>query len=92
MWLVRKKTYLNNIYYYVQNNEFDDYEEAQKQFLQDKNDLLEENDFEEFVGQDWNDENINALDQALKEEGMGGAEKDYVEIDGGYVSLEKINS
>jgi len=92
MWLVRKKTYLNNIYYNIQNDNFDSYEKAQEDFLQAKDNLLEENDFEEFVAQDWVDENINALDQALREEGMGGAEKDYVEIDGGYVSLEKINS
>ena len=88
MYLVRTVTNCNTTDK-VDNETFKRYSDARLIFEQRKDDLLAENDFDEFIGQEWNDENIKNLDQALKEEGLGGAEKDYVEIDGSSVSLEE---
>lgn len=88
MYLVRVVTNCNTTDT-VDNETFKRYGDARLIFEQRKDDLLAENDFDEFIGQEWNDENIKNLDQALREEGLGGAEKDYVEIDGSSVSLEE---
>jgi len=88
MYLVRVVTNCNTTDK-VDNETFKRYGDARLIFEQRKDDLLAENDFDEFIGQEWNDENIKNLDQALTEEGLGGAEKDYVEIDGSSVSLEE---
>lgn len=88
MYLVRVVTNCNTTDK-VDNETFKRYSDARLIFEQRKDDLLAENEFDEFVGQEWNDENIKNLDQALRDEGMGGAEKDYVEVDGSSVSLEE---
>jgi len=92
MYLVRAVTNCNTTGK-VDNETFNEfykrYGDARLIFEQRKDDLLAENDFDEFIGQEWNDENIKNLDRVLREEGLGGAEKDYVEIDGSSVSLEE---
>ena len=88
MYLVRIVTNCNTTDQ-VDNETFKRYSDARLIFKKRKDGLLAENDFDEFIGQEWNDENIKNLDQALREEGLGGAEKDYVEIDGSSVSLEE---
>lgn len=88
MYLVRTVTNCNTTDK-IDDEMFKRYDDARLIFRQRKDDLLAENDFNEFIGQEWNDENIKDLDRALKEEGLGGAEKDYVEIDGSSVSLEE---
>ena len=88
MYLVRVVTNCNTTDK-VDNETFKRYGDARLIFEQRKDELLADNEFDEFVGQEWNDENIKNLDQALRDEGMGGAEKDYVEVDGSSVSLEE---
>ena len=85
------KTYLirEERYEFTDNTICNDKKKAREIFLERKDDLLEENEFDEFVGQEWNKENIKELDEALKEEGIGYASEDFVQIDGNRISLEK---
>jgi len=92
-YAVRYRYFLGGATYYKPEVKvFDNYEDAQKLFLQKKDEMLGENELEEFAGQEWTDENIKALNQVLYyEEGFGEAEKDFVEINGTTVRIEEIS-
>ena len=92
MYLVRVNYFLGGATYQTKNEVFKTYSDAQKAFLKYKDEILQEADFNDFVGDEWTTQNIEDLDKALQDEYFGCAGKEYVEVDGSSVSLEETSN